>query len=388
MKRTLGIISAMILLSLLAACQTTMRAAAPGHPATKFAVTAGQSMIRTEVLGFSPIAEIGRTSINFALLFANPDAVKSWKVTMGSNKGVQRSFTGIGSRLPSNISWDGRKASGEIAPEGNYTATLAVDYGKAYKAGSAKSTPFILDSTRPTGKIAISPAVFSPTEPTDTVTLTISGAKALSRIESWTMDIYDPGWNLFRSYSGKWPSNSIAWDGKGLNGDLVVSAEDYPVIVRFRDEFGNVGVAQSTVPIDLLVTKVGNGYRIDNSRVYFQDFTADYVNVPEDLAKQNVIRLDQLAEKLKKFPDYKIKIVGHAVMVHWDDKDLGKIEQDTVLVPLSLARADAIKQAVVDRGVNGAMITTEGAGASDPMVPDSEFSNRWRNRRTVIYLMN
>jgi outer membrane protein OmpA-like peptidoglycan-associated protein len=149
-----------------------------------------------------------------------------------------------------------------------------------------------------------------------------------------------------------------------------------------------VGVAQSSVPIDLLVTKEGNGYRIDNSRVYFKDFTADYTNVPADLAKQNVIRLDQLAAELKKFPNYKIKIVGHAVMVHWDDAALGKVEQDTVLVPLSKARAEAIKQAVVDRGVNGAMISTEGAGASDPLVPDSEFSNRWRNRRTVIFLMN
>jgi hypothetical protein len=50
---------------------------------------------------------------------------------------------------------------------------------------------------------------------------------------------------------------------------------------------------------------------------------------------QNGIRLDQLAEKLKKFPKYKISIVGRAVMIHWDDKVLGEIEQDTVLVPPS-----------------------------------------------------
>jgi hypothetical protein len=388
MKRTTGIIAAMILLSLLAACQTMKPAAAPGHPATEFAVPAGQSMVRTEVLGFSPTAETGQTSISFALLFANPEAVKSWKVNMASDMGILRTFGGNGTTLPTLISWDGRKASGEIAPEGNYAATLSINYGRTYDASTSKSTSFILDSTRPTGTIGINPELYSPTAASNTVTLTITGAKALARLESWTMDIYDPGWNLFKSFSGKWPVNSVAWDGRGMNGDLVVSAEDYPVIVRFRDEFGNTGVAQTTVPIDLLVTKEGNGYRIDNSRVYFKDFTADYVNVPADLASQNVVRLDQLAAQLKKFPAYKIHIVGHAVMVHWDDAALGKIEQDTVLVPLSKARAEAIKQAVVDRGVNPAMITTEGAGASDPLVPDSEFSNRWRNRRTAIFLLN
>jgi hypothetical protein len=201
------------------------------------------------------------------------------------------------------------------------------------------------------------------------------------------MDIYDPGGNLFKTFEGKWPTNKVAWDGKGIKGDLVVSAEDYPIVAKLRDEFGNVGLVKSTVPIDIIVIKQANGFRIPNSRVFFKDFTADYHDVAPELEAQNVTRLDQLAEKLKKFPGYKIKILGHAVMIHWDDPALGKIEEDSVLVPLSQARAEAIKQAMIERGLDSAMIAAEGVGAADPLVPDSDYANRWRNRRTAIFLI-
>jgi hypothetical protein len=398
--------SALLLTSILSAfalmsCQTTKPtpppaaatvpapAPAPAQPAAgPVIIDPGQSLIQTESLGFSPSAANGARNISFALLFAKAEAVKSWKVVLSSAKGNARSYSGSGAKLPSLIAWDGRTASGSLAPEGAYTASLSVDYGKAYTPGLAKSTSFILDITKPTGKIVLSPELFSPLEAADTLTISIEGAPALARIASWSMDIFDPEWGLFRSFSGKWPSGGVVWDGKGIGGDLVVSAEDYPIIVKLRDEFGNEGSIQSGIPIDILVIKQGNGYRIENSRVYFKDFTADYRDLAPDLARQNVSRLDQLAAKLKKFPGYKIKIVGHAVMIHWDDPAQGKIEQESVLLPLSKARAEAIRQAMIDRGVDPATIETEGAGAGDPLVPDSDYANRWRNRRTAIFLVN
>jgi len=244
-----------------------------------------------------------------------------------------------------------------------------------------------LDSARPSGKITMTPALFSPSEATDRLTIKIDAAASAAKLDSWSMDIFDPVGDLFKNFSGKGSNAEIAWDGKGFDGDIVVSAEDYPVVVTLRDEFGNVGHVDSMIPIDILVIKQGDGYRIDYSRVFFKGFTADYRDVPPDLAKQNMYRIDQLAAKLKTFPDYKIKIVGHAVMIHWDDAALGKIEQGSILVPLSKARSDAIKRALVDRGLDPKMIETDGAGADDPLVPDSNYANRWRNRRTAIFLI-
>jgi hypothetical protein len=347
----------------------------------------GQSFIDTESLGFSPSSETGKTTIVFSLLFASPEAVKSWKVSIAGDAGEQKNFSGKGAKLPTAIVWDGKAPSGALAPQGKYKASLAIDYGKAYKAGKATSPSFILDSQRPTGEIMVSPALFSPMETGDTVKITIVPTASLAKIESWSMDILDPGGELFKNFSGKWPSDSVVWDGKGVDGDLVVSAEDYPIVLRLRDEFGSVGNVGSNLPIDIIVIKDGSGYRIENSRVFFKDFTADYRDVPAKLAKQNLLRLDQLAEKLKKFPDYKIKIVGHAVKIHWDDPVLGRIEQDAVLIPLSKARTEVIKQALVDRGLDPGLIATDGVGAADPLVPDSDYAKRWRNRRTAIFLV-
>jgi len=73
-------------------------------------------------------------------------------------------------------------------------------------------------------------------------------------------------------------------------------------------------------------------------------------------------------------------------MIHWDNKALGDIEQREVLIPLSIARAEAIKKALVDRGLSDSMFTTEGVGAADQLVPDSNLIDRWQNRRVAFFL--
>jgi outer membrane protein OmpA-like peptidoglycan-associated protein len=138
--------------------------------------------------------------------------------------------------------------------------------------------------------------------------------------------------------------------------------------------------------VDILVEKTAEGLRILSSRIFFKPYTADYIDVRPDLKEQNMKRLEDMAAKLKKFPNYKIKLIGHAVMIHWDNKVLGDAEQKYVLIPLSQRRAEAIKKAMVDKGLDEAMFTTEGVGASDQIVPDSDLANRWQNRRVAFYV--
>lgn len=76
------------LLIILASCQTTKQ--------VKALVPAAPSTIGTEALGFSPRAEAGHNTIDFALTLGNPEAVKGWKVEIKSDKGVQKTFSGSG----------------------------------------------------------------------------------------------------------------------------------------------------------------------------------------------------------------------------------------------------------------------------------------------------
>lgn len=347
----------------------------------------GQAVISAKTLGFSPNGDKVSDTITFQLGFGQPSAVVSWKVSISARgSGTQKTYSGDGSNLPSTVVWDGMSDGGTMSPEGIYTATLSVDYGTAFGPGTATSQSIILDVSPPTGTISLSDALFSPIESSPTISLKVSASSKLAKIDSWTMDIYDPGGNVFRSFTNKWPADTAVWDGKGTSGEMVQSAEDYPVVAKIRDQFGNVGTVKASVPIDILVEKTATGYRILASRIFFKAYTADYQDVPPELARQNMDRLDALAAKLKKFPDYKIRLVGHAVMIHWDNKRLGDIEQRDILLPLSKARSEAVMKALVDRGLDAAMFTTEGVGASDQLVPDSDSKDRWQNRRVAFFL--
>jgi outer membrane protein OmpA-like peptidoglycan-associated protein/flagellar hook assembly protein FlgD len=354
---------------------------------TQSGLTAGTFAITPTFGGFSPNGDSFMDTMKLKLSYGAHETVKSWNVQiLDSNQETQKTFSGDSSALPSFVTWDGKNDAGIIAQDGKYTARFSIGYSNALKPGSVTSSPFALDTTPPTGTITLSQALFSPMEGSSAITVNVSASSRMAKIDSWKMEIYDPENHLFRSMYVRWPAKSAVWDGKGFKGDLVQSAEDYPIVVKVRDEFGVTGVLRSVIPVDILVEKIPTGYRILSSRIFFKPYTADYQDVRPVLAAQNQKRLADMTAKLKKFPAYKIRLVGHAVMVHWDNAELGAVEQRDVLLPLSKARADAIKRAVVDRGLNAAMVTTEGVGAADQLVPDSDLGGHWQNRRVAFFL--
>jgi len=347
----------------------------------------GQAGIRPLTGGFSPKGVAAADTVTFALSYGQSAAVKSWKVSISNPElGAQKTYTGDSSSLPETLAWDGRTDDGKLAPEGTYQATLSVDYGSAFSPASDQSEPFVLDLTPPVGSIRLSSPLFSPIEASDTIALTLDASSPVANVDSWTMDIYDPGGNLFKTFSGSWPTNQVVWDGKGIHGEMVQSAEDYAVVAHVRDQFGSVGEVKASVPVGILVEKTATGYRIPESSIYFKPFTAGYKDVFPRLARQNIARLDALAVKLKKFPGYKITMVGHATMINWDNPAKGRAEQRVVLIPLSKARAEAVQEALVERGLDVARFTAEGVGASDQLVPDSDLKGRWQNSRVDLFL--
>jgi outer membrane protein OmpA-like peptidoglycan-associated protein/flagellar hook assembly protein FlgD len=366
--------------------QATGAITVSGTPAAPMVGQApGTFGVTPETTGFSPPGTVKVEKLSVG--YGKSDAVKSWKLEILDSSGTAvKTVSGDASDMADTVSWDGNNDSGSMSAEGKYSARLSVDYGGTYAANTATSDSFVLDITPPTGSITLSEPLFSPIEGSPTITLTVDASSRTAKIDGWRMAINDPENHLFKAFEAAWPAKDAVWNGKGVNGDLVQSAEDYPVVAMVRDEYGNVGQLKSVVPVDILVEKTATGFRILSSRIFFKAFTADWQDVRPDLAAQNLKRLNDLAEKLKKFPNYKIKLVGHAVKIYWDNKALGDIEQRDVLIPLSQARADAIKAALADRGLSESMFTTQGVGASDQLVPDSNLADRWQNRRVAFFL--
>ncbi|HSH13246.1 MAG TPA: OmpA family protein, partial [Desulfurivibrionaceae bacterium] len=62
-------------------------------------------------------------------------------------------------------------------------------------------------------------------------------------------------------------------------------------------------------------------------------------------------------------------------------------EENSELIPLSTARAEAVRQKLVEFGVAPARLSVVGRGSSEPVVAFTDAENRWKNRRVEFILI-
>ena len=93
------------------------------------------------------------------------------------------------------------------------------------------------------------------------------------------------------------------------------------------------------------------------------------------------IIIDELADALLRFDRVVLEIQGHASRSGPDDN---RVDYN---MNLSLRRAESVKQALVDRGVQAFRLKTRGFGFSMPVVPNDSEANRALNRRTVFRIL-
>ena len=89
-------------------------------------------------------------------------------------------------------------------------------------------------------------------------------------------------------------------------------------------------------------------------------------------------KLDNAIETLKKHGSLRIEISGHT-----DSKG-----NDAYNVDLSQRRADAVKQYMVERGIDAGRIETRGAGENEPIASNATRPGRAQNRRIEFKLLD
>jgi outer membrane protein OmpA-like peptidoglycan-associated protein len=169
----------------------------------------------------------------------------------------------------------------------------------------------------------------------------------------------------------------------------VQSAEDYPYTLTIEDELGNSGTVSGVIPVDVLVVREDGKLKIRISSINFMPNSAELVSQQQDqeLYRKNMRVLEMLAEKLKKYRRYDIRLEGHAVSVYWDNPERAAREEEEELKPLSLARAKTVKEALDERGIAPGRMSTVGLGGTQPIVPHGDLENRWKNRRVEFILL-
>jgi hypothetical protein len=290
--------------------------------------------------------------------------------------------------LPKAIIWTGKNNNDAWVNDGTYFMQFEV-WGTNKSKSSSPTLKVIVDNEPPVISAKMSPLPFTPDNNGENdllyINLSISDS---SDLKEWDAAISDPFGQPFLDLNkNRFKNDTYVWDGRSSSGELVQSAMDYALNISAEDMAGNKTSSHETIPIDILVLKDGDKYKIVISSIYFKAYTPDYMSVVPELVSKNLATLDRLAEILKKYSAYNIKLEGHAVRVFWNDPKKGEKEEKEKLLPLSKARAEAIKDALVQRGIEKERMTTLGLGSSQPVVPHSDEINRWKSRRVEFILI-
>ena len=172
---------------------------------------------------------------------------------------------------------------------------------------------------------------------------------------------------------GKYVSNSST--GKyvvtlpaGKNYAITVEAKGY----LFYSKNINIPHLESFKEIDdvICLDKIDIGTTIVLNNVFFDVNKAT-------LRKESEIELDKLVDILTKNPKIKIEVSGHT------DSD-GETQAN---LTLSDARAHAVKDYLIAKGISADRIIYVGHGEDKPVAPNDTPENKQLNRRTEIKIL-
>jgi Outer membrane protein and related peptidoglycan-associated (lipo)proteins len=140
----------------------------------------------------------------------------------------------------------------------------------------------------------------------------------------------------------------------------------------------------------VLVIRDGDRLKIKVPSIVFRANYPDFIGLSAEIVARNEKVIARIAQILNKFPDYRIRIEGHANNV---GKMLGysqakiQSEETKELIPLSTGRAELVRTMLIQNSVDARRLNVEGLGSSEPVVSFTDVENRWKNRRVEFVLI-
>ncbi len=204
-------------------------------------------------------------------------------------------------------------------------------------------------------------------------------------VASWKFKIFDPAGNPFKTFSGKNDMPTVLkWDGSADNpDDIILSLTKYKGVLDAKLKNGETRQIKSDITTGLLLEKQGDGsMRIRVNSIYFDPDAATFKRITKKQKKANKHTFDILAQQLKNYSQYDVRIEGHANNVSGSEK-----EDREELIPLSLHRAETIEKELNKRGVPMDRMTVVGKGGSEPLASRENKAQWWKNRRVEFVLI-
>jgi outer membrane protein OmpA-like peptidoglycan-associated protein/flagellar hook assembly protein FlgD len=278
----------------------------------------------------------------------------------------------------------GEEAAAGSAADGEYRIRYRVYYDNG-ALGEATSPVVRVDTRGPELSVNLEGLPFSPDNDGLNDELLISlGAEDSGEIAEWEFVILDRNNRPFQRFDGRGrPRSELIWDGRSSDGELVISAEDYPYRFTAMDSTGNRSTVTGEIPVDILVVRDGELLKVQISNINFAPNSPELeLDQTTENGRKNISVLDRLVEVFDKYRSYQIRVEGHAVNISGTER-----EEREELLPLSRSRAETVREALIERGMDPDRITIVGRGGSDPIVPHTDLENRWKNRRVEFILI-
>jgi len=149
---------------------------------------------------------------------------------------------------------------------------------------------------------------------------------------------------------------------------LMVKKRDYAYQTTYIEQKkGSVSLEPMKIDFKLKQIKVGVAYNLQD--IYF-DTDSDHL---KDKSKEVI---DGFYDFLKDNPNVKVEIQGHT----------DNVGSDAYNMKLSEARAKAVYEVLIEKGIPYSQISYKGYGESKPVASNDSEKGRAKNRRTVFLI--
>ena len=180
-----------------------------------------------------------------------PDKVAAWGLYIydsGRPAKIIKSVQGSGP-VDKELLWDGRDKAGQPASEGVYWAVISARYATGQTVYS-KYVKLEVNNSAPVVDLVLDPISLNPKAEGEAFVPTAFKAaiKSGRGITEWRLEIIDPQGKVFRSQLGEGAlPDSLVWDGKGDQGDALISGQVYSASIWVKDAIGNESALQTPV---------------------------------------------------------------------------------------------------------------------------------------------
>ena len=194
------------------------------------------------------------------------------------------------------------------------------------------------------------------------------------------------GFDLFmsrRGDDGQWQEPVNLGFPINTNGDEInffVAADGKTAFISSQREGGKGGYDMYTFELPEEIRSDSANYlaTVDvvelspGDAVVLQNIQFEYNSAA--LTEDSEAGIQMLTEFLQRNPQLKVELAGHTDNVGSDNYNL----------KLSSERAEIVRQALVDKGIDATRLTAKGYGATQPLVPNDSEEHRAMNRRTEM----